>query len=83
MNDNSKLTIDDNANFIWLWDDKFFLETNKGNFVWSDPNYNGDNTITPFPGSFKDYIKKENAPYGRCKGIKNIRNFCGSSVIIK
>ena len=33
------------GDFTWLWNDIFFIETEQGNFVWSDPEYNGDNTI--------------------------------------
>lgn len=50
------LIINDAASFIWMWGNKFFLETlSKGNFIWSDPDYpGGDNTIRRFNGSLKD-----------------------------
>ena len=81
MNDN--LTNDDFANFTWLFGKEFFLETSKGNFIWSDPDYNGDNTITPYSGSLQSYLKECGMKYGRGKGRHMIKSYCGEKVIIK
>jgi hypothetical protein len=77
-----KLTIDDWADFTWFWNDKFFLETKKGNFIWSSPDYNGDNTIVPFDGTYVDYCEKENIDFGRAKGDHEIGRYCGTEVKI-
>jgi hypothetical protein len=77
-----KLTIDDVAEFIWFWDETFFLETKKGNFVWNDPDHGGDNTITPYKGSVGDFCRKINADFGRDKGVHKISEYCGPDVKI-
>lgn len=76
------LTIKDIATFTWNFGNKFFLETSKGNFIWSDPNYSGDNTIIPFNGTYGDWIKSENIKYGRDKGNHVIEDYCGNDVRI-
>ena len=74
-----KLTIYDMAEFTWDFGQQFFLETDKGNFVWSDPDYSGDNTIRPFAGSCKEFFGKS---YGRGKGRHQIAQYCGDQVKI-
>ena len=56
MNWKKSLTVEDVADFTWNWNDLFFLETAKGNFVWSDPEYGGDNTIRPYNGDLKKFF---------------------------
>jgi len=72
----SPLTLETVAEFIWFWNDKFFLETPCGNFVWSNPEYDGDNTIVPFEGSIENFCKKIGIPYGRDKGRHTIGGYC-------
>lgn len=62
------------GDFTWDFGRQFFIETNKGNFVWSDPDYNGDNKLTPYDGSYKDWIKSPR--YGRDKGKHRIGDYC-------
>lgn len=77
------LTLDDVAEFTFNFINKFFMETDKGNFVWDCPDYpGGNNTIKPFDGSYKDWCRFEGIPYGRCKGKHTIRNYCGNEVQI-
>ena len=71
------------ADFTWMWDDKFFLETSEGNFVWSDSDYQGDNTIVPFNGTIADYCEQTMISFGRDKGKHTIRGYCGEDVVIK
>jgi len=78
-----KLTLDSIADFTWGFGSTFFLETEHGNYVWSDPEYNGDNTIVKFNGSCKDWCESEGIDYGRGKGKHYIENYCGKNVIIK
>lgn len=76
------LTVDDLATFSWGFSDKFFLETDKGNFIWSDPDYNGDNTIRPYKGTLEDFLKEEDISYCRDKGSHIIKEYCGDDVTI-
>lgn len=62
------------GNFTWDFGQCFFIETMFGNFVWSDPDYYGDNTIKPFDGTIQDYFGKS---FGRCKGSHIISSYCG------
>jgi hypothetical protein len=69
------------GSFTWFWCELFFIETKKGNFVWSDPDYNGDNTIKLFSGSIFDFHKQSGYDYGRCKGEHQIYRKCGDQII--
>lgn len=60
--------------FTWDFGQNFFIETSIGNFIWSDPDYYGDNTIKSFDGSIKDYFGKG---FGRRKGHHTISEYCG------
>lgn len=65
------------GSFTWMWDDKFFIETAEGNFIWRDPNYpGGDNTIKSYDGSLKQYCRKTGIPFGRDKGKHFLKNYC-------
>jgi len=80
----ANLTLDDMAEFTWSFHNTFFLETVKGNFVWSDPDFIlGDNTIRPFNGTYVDWCRYEGIPFGRNKGKHIIRYYCGNNVVIK
>ena len=77
------LTINDYAEFTWLWSREFFLETEeKGNWIWSNPAYGGNNEIHPYNGSLTKYVKSIGIPYGRDKGTHTIGEYCGDQVII-
>lgn len=73
------INLDTMAQFTWDFGQHFLLETTEGFFVWSDPDYNGDNTIKPYKGNPSDFT----APgfCGRDKGYNSIRNKCGEDVI--
>lgn len=76
--EDKKLLKSDVAEFTWDFGNQFLLETSKGNYVWSDPDYGGDNTIRPLKGTVKDFLQ----PFGRCKGKHFIDDYCGSEVKI-
>lgn len=77
------LTLDTIAHFTWGWSHRFFLETDNGNYIWSDPDYPfGNNTITPFKGTYKDWLNQEGISFARDKGKHIIRNYCGENVQI-
>lgn len=71
----------DLASFTWGFGSTFHLETTKGNFEWSDPDYNGENTIRPCEpyGQWCDRIGIE---FGRDKGTHIIGDYCGPDVKI-
>jgi hypothetical protein len=69
------LTLDTIAEFTWGFSDRFLLETEHGNFIWSDPDYNGDNSIKPYHGDPRNFV--EPGFSGRCKGTYRIRHYCG------
>ena len=74
------INLDTIADFTWGFANEFFLETKEGNFVWSDPDYQGDNTIKPFNGNYLQWCKRCCIPYGREKGTHTIRGYCGEDV---
>lgn len=43
------------AMFWWDLADKFLLETPYGTWLWSDPEFGGNNTLTKFSGGLKDF----------------------------
>ena len=77
---NEHLTIDDIGEFTWNFASHFLIETSKGTFVWSDPDYMGDNTIRPYVGNKANFT--EEGFMGRCKGTHVIGEYCGKDVVI-
>ena len=68
--------------FTYMWGMHFFIETSLGNFVWADPNYQGDNTMTLFSGSYQDYCKKHKIDFGRSKGTHQVGHYCGTDFTV-
>ena len=68
--------------FTWDFGKRFFIETEAGNFVWSDPSYGGDNTMYEFTGTFQQWLGLQGLAYGRSKGNNYISNFCGNKFIL-
>lgn len=66
--------------FSWDFGSNFFIETHLGNYIWSDPDYNGDNTLRPYPGSLESFLKDRDIPYVRDKGKHIVRDYCGPDV---
>ena len=66
--------------FTWDFGQEFFIETSEGNFVWSDPDYNGDNSLTPYAGTYKQWIGRG---FGRDKGKSIIALKCGENIWLK
>ena len=61
-----------------------FLETEQGNFVWSDPEYGGDNTLRPHTGLLSDFIERiKPAVIGMALGKKSIQDCCGDRVVLE
>lgn len=75
------ITLDTVGHFLWNFSDKFLIETTEGNYEWSDPEYNGDNTIVPAL-SYGEWLDKLGILYARDKGHHKIRDYCGEEVKI-
>lgn len=73
------LTLDTVAKFTWGFGHEFFLETEFGNYIWSDPSYGGNNTIRATHLSYRGWAEPF---WGREKGKHVIREYCGESVEI-
>lgn len=71
------------AEFDWSFGDKWYVITPYGNFVWSDPDYGGDNTFTKVSYNCKKFCQIEHIPYVRFKGKHTVRGYCGEEIIIK
>lgn len=67
------------GHFTWDFGSRFFIETSKGNFVWHDPEYGGDNTLSQTRRTFHRWIGNS---FGRDKGEHSIRDYCGPDVKI-
>lgn len=79
--EDNMITLDTIADFSWCWNHVFFLETSEGCFLWSDSEYpHGDNTITPYNGTLRDFLRESNTPFVRDKGTHRIRDYCGENV---
>ena len=74
MNKETLLTL--NGDFTWNFGQHFLIETEKGLFVWSDPDYSGDNTIRPFKGTMEDFFGGQ---HGRDKGRHFISDYVGEN----
>lgn len=72
--------LDQVGEFTYMWGHRFFVETSLGNFLWSDPDYDGDNSIRQFHGSYKDACKFLDVSFGRDKGKHVVRAYCGDKI---
>lgn len=65
------------GDFTWDFEQSFFIETNEGNFVWSDPDYGGSGEIVEYKGSYNEWI---GGGFGRSKGRHFIGSYCGDFI---
>lgn len=66
-----------NGEFTWMFNQNFFIETARGNFIWKDPDYGGDNSITPTKMTYAEYCEHSGIDYGRDKGSHIIGEYVG------
>ena len=71
------------GSFCWNYSNKFFIETDMGNFVWSDPDYHGDNTMKMYNGTYQEWLKEQGIPYCRDKGNHIIGNYCKNFIFVE
>lgn len=70
--------------FTWFFGHEFFIETTKGNWVHSDPDYDGDNTLCPTDHTLESFCKDVvGAPFGRDKGKHFLKNYLPHDVLIR
>lgn len=65
--------------FTWGFGPQFFIKTDSGNFIWSDPDYGGDNSLRKVNMGLRKWL---GGGIGRCKGKHFIGQYCGSQVKI-
>lgn len=71
------------GSFTWFWNSTFFIETEHGNFIWSDPEYGGDNSLVLWDGTLESFCKNNGWPFGRDKGLHIVESYCGPNIWIK
>lgn len=71
--------------FTWMFGDTFFIETDMGNFVWKDPDYNGDNSMTLVEQSYAAWVTATYGKgyHGRDKGLHSIEKYCGTEFTLR
>lgn len=75
-----QLLLTDEGDFTWNFAQEFWIETAKGNFIWSNPDYMGNNTIRKATMSYQEWIGE--GGFGRSKGRHIIGHYCGMEVTI-
>ena len=68
------------GNFCWDFGCTWFVETSIGNFIWSDPDYNGDNSFKQIEETFQQF--NHPAQLWRDKGYHHIERYCGDAIDI-
>lgn len=62
--------------FAWDFGKHWFIEIKgMGNFVWSDPDYGGDNSIRPFPADYAKFCEWTRVQFCRSKGTKVVGHY--------
>jgi hypothetical protein len=79
--DDKKLTLETVGKFRWGFGNKYHIETEIGNFEWSDPDHGGDNTIKPTV-PYGEWCRLQKIDAGRDKGTHPIHNYCGFNVTL-
>jgi hypothetical protein len=74
------------GHFTWSQGKEWLVETDLGNFIWSDPNYgDGDDTLTFFEGGHDEFYALAGVQPEVCKdkGDNLILNKCGQDIDLK
>ena len=77
------LNLSDFGIFTFIYEEDFFVETDKGNYIWSNPYYGGNNEITSFNGDIKDWLNSKENVNSINKGRHKILSYCGKDVKIE
>lgn len=72
--------LNDRAEFTWDFGQEFYVKTeNYGSYIWSDPDYRGDNTFKQTALSYEQHME---GMMGRDKGVHNVERYCGDQIEI-
>lgn len=74
--------LDTVGEFTWCFGRYFFVELPFGNYEWSNPDYDGDNTFKRFKGSWDDYLSANGIHSGRSKGSHKVSDYCGKDITL-
>ena len=77
------INLDTVADFVWGFGQDFLLVVGEKCFVWSCPDYNGDNTIKPYRGerTSNGFCGQDRYYHAtRNKGTHRIGDYCGADV---
>ncbi len=77
------INLDSTCEFVWGFGQYFLLKEvgvckDPAYYVWSDPDYSGNNEIIRFEGNPDNFTHEGFC--GRYKGIHSIRGYCGENV---
>lgn len=75
-----QVILDSVGDFTWGFGSQFFITCKHGNFIYSDPDYNGDNTIRRTRHTLQSWMDQVVDGYGRDKGEHVIRNYVNPNV---
>lgn len=84
MQEKKQRVLNAQGRFTWMFNHEFFVETKDfGNFVFSDPEYDGDGTLRATKQSYDAFDESRGqARFGRDKGEHMIRAFTGEAVTV-
>ena len=71
---------EETAEFSWDFGRTFWLETRHGNYLWDDPDHDGDNTIIPYNFPLQTFLNWSVTKLLRGKGRHQIGAYCGPKV---
>lgn len=71
------------ADFTWCWGQEFIIRVNDQVFVWKDPDYDGNNTVTEQDCTHNELMARMGIDFGRCKGRHIVGNYCGEEIKVK
>lgn len=72
--------LDMQADFTWGFGQEYYVDADNGKqYIWSSPEYGGDNSFKETKMSYADWIAPN---WGRNKGKHVVRNYCGSNIYI-
>ena len=75
MSFKKELLLNSFGHFTSMFGCEFFIETSLGNFIWKNPDYGGNNTMTKTSLSYKEFAAGR---LGRDKGMHDIERYCGN-----
>lgn len=75
-----RLTSSTSGEFTWDFGQTFYVRTDEGNFIFSDPVYNGDNTLRETNQTYDEWI--DTGAWGRDKGMRNLGAWCSGATVI-